>query len=416
MSFKKSLLLVIPLLVTSCGTIEHVATGGHDTLVISYSDSNNEESTSSENKTTTSSSLTSSSVETSLTSSKPATVTPYSYEADSFMLPTPYNGDHLRTYDITANDPFKFGIQENRLSLFEYDWVKNKNSTIAYSGEDDKPVIRINSLMINDYTVIGDNMNITTNLDLPLDHYKASIGRRFELEKYLGNTILLYDCEITASCYRSSYGDYETEKKEYTQHLNGDFILDVNEAYQSNNEKDFLRIFSYYGTHVAWATEYGRSICLSYYLTSKKRNMNEVDGTALKNELDSTLMSGIESKTYEEYETKANFSLYKYLGVNEEDIDAEIKNASTTGLPFASVPIGIDFSPYPNLVTKLGKGTSVESATRIRQVESYPIWEFLPESMLEQKECLKAVYPKYIEKQAQHYQQVIDDYVSLFLQ
>ena len=121
MSFKKSLLLVIPLLVTSCGTIEHVATGGHDTLVISYSDSNNEESTSSENKTTTSSSLTSSSVETSLTSSKPATVTPYSYEADSFMLPTPYNGDHLRTYDITANDPFKFGIQENRLSLFEYD-------------------------------------------------------------------------------------------------------------------------------------------------------------------------------------------------------------------------------------------------------------------------------------------------------
>lgn len=418
MSFKKSLLLIIPLLITGCGntnkettSLKQESASSADTSAIESSASIIE---------TSSDSNSSSDAETSLfnernSDSSVTTNTPYSFHAQTFDLPVIKNdGMHNRvgqTFDITECDSTNSGDSySSRIGIFDYDWMNSGEiqSSLSYTSFSHKPQITMSSFFISESVEFDSFGDLDTNVEIPYYHYKAALEREYIFTKNDRKSAAVYEGFVTASYYRHTIGDYKTHKNKFVNHLRDDFVKAVNDAYDSQKSEDYFRLFREYGTHVMWTCDYGTDLEFCYRISSRTKDINQYLNRDLQDAIDSAFMAGIKSRTVEELQTKKQFTVANYLGMTELDVFENINHVGMSGsvpntYPALDLPIIIDVVP------KLASLASETKATFLQQKESYPVWEFLPDSMSEQKKALEAMYPEYVAYKAAQFQAYNDN-------
>lgn len=405
MSFKKSLLLIVPLLIVGCAN-------------------NNEETTSSVNSITSTSSneeVSSSDTQTNLANernsdSSVTTSTPYSFRAETFELPRiTNNGMHTRagqTFDITECNSTNSGDSESsRIGIFDLDWLRGgMQSSLVYTSFSHKPLITMSSFFISDSIEVDTFGDLDTNIEIPYYHYKAELEREYIFTKHNHKSAAVYEGIVTASYYRHTIGDYKTLKNQFVSHLDSDFVEAVNRVYASQKNEDYFKLFREFGTHVMWTCDYGTDLSFRCCINTSKKDISEYLNRDLQYAIDSAFMAGIKSRTVEELEAKKQFTVAGYLGMNETEVFEHINQVSMSGSIPSTYP-GLSFPTIVDTVPKLASMASQTTATFLQQKESYPIWEFLPETMSEQKKALEAMYPEYISYKAAQFQ-AYTDYLS----
>ena len=405
MSFKKSLLLIVPLLIVGCAN-------------------NNEETTSSVNSITSTSSneeVSSSDTQTNLANernsdSSVTTSTPYSFRAEAFELPRiTNNGMHTRagqTFDITECNSTNSGDSESsRIGIFDLDWLRGgMQSSLVYTSFSHKPLITMSSFFISDSIEVDTFGDLDTNIEIPYYHYKAELEREYIFTKHNHKSAAVYEGIVTASYYRHTIGDYKTLKNQFVSHLNSGFIEAVDRVYASQKNEDYFKLFGEFGTHVMWTCDYGTDLSFRCCINTSKKDISEYLNRDLQYAIDSAFMAGIKSRTVEELEAKKQFTVAGYLGMNETEVFEHINQVSMSGSIPSTYP-GLSFPTIVDTVPKLASMASQTTATFLQQKESYPIWEFLPETMSEQKKALEAMYPEYISYKAAQFQ-AYTDYLS----
>ena len=403
MSFKKSLLLIVPLLIVGCAN-------------------NNEETTSSVNSVTSTSSneeVSSSDTQTNLANernsdSSVTTSTPYSFRAETFELPRiTNNGIHTRagqTFDITECNSTNSGDSESsRIGIFDLDWLRGgMQSSLVYTSFSHKPLITMSSFFISDSIEVDTFGDLDTNIEIPYYHYKAELEREYIFTKHNHKSAAVYEGIVTASYYRHTIGDYKTLKNQFVSHLNSGFIEAVDRVYASQKNEDYFKLFGEFGTHVMWTCDYGTDLSFRCCVNTSKKDISEYLNRDLQYAIDSAFMAGIKSRTVEELEAKKQFTVAGYLGMNETEVFEHINQVSMSGSIPSTYP-GLSFPTIVDTVPKLASMASQTTATFLQQKESYPIWEFLPETMSEQKKALEAMYPEYISYKAAQFQAYTDN-------
>ena len=405
MSFKKSLLLIVPLLIVGCTNNNEETTSSVSSIT---STSSNEEVSFSDTQTNLANERNS--------DSSVTTSTPYSFHAETFELPRITNdGMHTRagqTFDITECNSTNSGDSESsRIGIFDLDWLRGgMQSSLVYTSFSHKPLITMSSFFISDSIEVDTFGDLDTNIEIPYYHYKAELEREYIFTKHNHKSAAVYEGIVTASYYRHTIGDYKTLKNQFVSHLNSGFIEAVDRVYASQKNEDYFKLFGEFGTHVMWTCDYGTDLSFRCCINTSKKDISEYLNRDLQYAIDSALMAGIKSRTVEELEAKKQFTVAGYLGMNETEVFEHINQVSMSGSIPSTYP-GLFFPTIVDTVPKLASMASQTTATFLQQKESYPIWEFLPETMSEQKKALEAMYPEYISYKAAQFQ-AYTDYLS----
>ena len=403
MSFKKSLLLIVPLLIVGCANNNEETTSSVSSIT---STSSNEEVSSSDTQTNLANERNS--------DSSVTTSTPYSFRAETFELPRiTNNGIHTRagqTFDITECNSTNSGDSESsRIGIFDLDWLRGgMQSSLVYTSFSHKPLITMSSFFISDSIEVDTFGDLDTNIEIPYYHYKAELEREYIFTKHNHKSAAVYEGIVTASYYRHTIGDYKTLKNQFVSHLNSGFIEAVDRVYASQKNEDYFKLFGEFGTHVMWTCDYGTDLSFRCCVNTSKKDISEYLNRDLQYAIDSALMAGIKSRTVEELEAKKQFTVAGYLGMNETEVFEHINQVSMSGSIPSTYP-GLSFPTIVDTVPKLASMASQTTATFLQQKESYPIWEFLPETMSEQKKALEAMYPEYISYKAAQFQAYTDN-------
>ena len=413
MSLKKSLLLIVPLLITGCGH-----TNDESSSTKKESMSSVESSTSSIEASVDSNS--SSDNETSLlnernSDSSVATSTPYSFHAQTFDLPVITNdGMHNRigqTFDITECDSTNSGDSySSRIGIFDLDWMQSGEvqSSLSYTSFNHKPQITMSSFFISESVEVDSFGDLDTNIEIPYYHFKSELEREYIFTKRNRKSAAVYEGFATASYYRHTIGDYKSQKNKFVNHLRDGFIKTVNDAYASQKSEDYFKLFKEYGTHVMWTCDYGTDLEFRLCVSSRTKDINQYLNRDLQDAIDSAFMAGIKSRTVEELQAKKQFTVANYLGMTELDVSETINHAGMSGYIPNTFP-GLSFPQIVDIVPKMASLASEAEPTFLQQKESYPVWEFLPDSMGEQKNALEAMYPEYIAYKAAQFQAYTDN-------
>ena len=403
MSFKKSLLLIVPLLIVGCANNNEETTSSVNSV---KSTSSNEEVSSSDTQTNL--------VNERNTDSSVTTSTPYSFHAETFELPRiTNNGMHTRagqTFDITECNSTNSGDSESsRICIFDLDWLRGgMQSSLVYTSFSHKPLITMSSFFISDSIEVDTFGDLDTNVEIPYYHYKAELEREYIFTKRNHKSAAVYEGFVTASYYRHTIGDYKTLKNQFVSHLDSSFVEAVNRVYASQKSEDYFNLFKEFGTHVMWTCDYGTDLSFRCCINTPTKDISEYLNRDLQDAIDSAFMAGIKSRTVEELEAKKQFTVTDYLGMNQTEVFEHINHVSMSGSIPNTYP-GLSFPAIVDTVPKLASMASQTEATFLQQKESYPIWEFLPETMSEQKKALEAMYPEYITYKAAQFQAYTDN-------
>ena len=411
MSFKKSLLLIVPLLIVGCANNNEETTSSFkeentNSVNSVESTSSNEEVSSSDTQTN--------SVNERNSDSSVTTSTPYSFHAEAFELPRITNdGMYTRagqTFDITECNSTNSGDSESsRLGIFDLDWlISGMQSSLVYTSFSHKPLITMSSFFISDSIEVDTFGDLDTNIEIPYYHYKAELEREYIFTKHGHRSAAVYEGFVTASYYRHTIGDYKTLKNQFVSHLRSGFVEAVSRVYASQKNEDYFKLFSEFGTHVMWTCDYGTDLSFRCCINTSTKDINEYLNRDLQDAIDSAFMAGIKSRTVEELEAKKQFTVAGYLGMNETEVSEHINRVTMSGYIPNTRP-GLSFPSIVDVVPKLASMASQTTATFLQQKESYPIWEFLPETMSEQKKALEAMYPEYISYKAAQFQAYTDN-------
>ena len=411
MSFKKSLLLIVPLLIVGCANNNEETTSSFKEE--NTSSVNSVESTSS-NEEVSSSDTQTNSVNERNSDSSVTTSTPYSFHAEAFELPRITNdGMYTRagqTFDITECNSTNSGDSESsRLGIFDLDWlISGMQSSLVYTSFSHKPLITMSSFFISDSIEVDTFGDLDTNIEIPYYHYKAELEREYIFTKRGHGSAAVYEGFVTASYYRHTIGDYKTLKNQFVSHLRSGFVEAVNRVYASQKNEDYFKLFSEFGTHVMWTCDYGTDLEFRLCVSSRTKDINQYLNRDLQDAIDSAFMAGIKSRTVEELQTKKQFTVANYLGMTELDVSETINHAGMSGYIPNTFP-GLSFPQIVDIVPKMASLASEAEPTFLQQKESYPVWEFLPDSMGEQKNALEAMYPEYIAYKAAQFQAYTDN-------
>lgn len=408
MNNKKCLLVLMPLLLTACGT-------GKSSSEPNSSNSSEVSSISSEvsssNDVTSSSSAASSSSQAS--SSKPET--PYSYQAPVVELPTDVKDIHLGlALNLTHYNPFD--VTDDSLLMgnvvFDRNWQREQSEArqLEYFSSTHKPVTLIESKAFTynslfNYTDTGIHFN-NTNFYAPSINLRHSLKMEMSFDNNEGNSDLVYYYKATANYYSLSLGDYATRRSEFANHLDSYFMSDVNEVCASNNPKDIYKLFDSYGTHILWAGNYGTASSCRYYAESPTHDLASYRSVG-KTYIDNAISAGLYSKTYEEYERRVGFSLEKLVKENKpsdncyvfESIDRRSVAGPTSS--FLSKPLydGIFAQEAATIASLINETPSKTQLVQFSKI--YAIWEFLPDSMQDESDILRDSYQGYIDYQVE---------------
>lgn len=397
MKVKKSLLLIVPMLLTGCAN------------AVTSSETNN---TNNEISSSSSEQKSSSNEFSSLNNSSIQIETPYSFELNAFEIPSEMQGEYSylgNTMDITECTPFTVASDAYCLNIFNRDFIKEVNEPceLAYCSIDHKPIITPRTYLFDELDELGNSFDdLGMNVSIPASHFKGKAKYYIESNKKYNRTALLYYAGATASYYKQTLGELDSRKKNFTSNIDLSFTLSVSKACSSGNLNDVLSIFNEFGTHVMWSCEYGVEYWCRYLAKSSRYDLTEYNTPEIKNAFDSALLAGIESKTIEEYKEKINFCLRDYIGTNDytsfdEDIDEHhaigptsiFLSSNTEGLPKEGM-----FGMAAARVTKLALNEEdMRDVTCLKATEIYPIWEFLPADMASEALVLELAYPKYLE-------------------
>ena len=176
-------------------------------------------------------------------------------------------------------------------------------------------------------------------------------------------------------------------------------------ACETNTKEAYAELFRTRGTQVIWSCAFGRGAELLYEAKSNDYNLKELATSEVKDLFDSAVLSGVNSKTVGELEEKRDFDLNKYLNVEKGKYVFENGISSTLYGGSASIP-SLSLSGFSGSVTALSttKVTDVKRSAFLTPREVYPIWEFLPSSMSEEKTLLENAYKEYAADRAAYYE------------
>ena len=385
---KKTILLIIPLLLAGCGGSNGSSNNQR---------SNSQFSSSIEQANNSNGALAS--------SSKPFDSTPYAFEPGTITLPEDGEVDGRdwfgNGYDITAvNQLFISTSNILREDIFQTDWKYNvllNDGAPKYASEDHKPVFEFDSVLLSDVNQLPETYRLkNTNVDIPTGSYKNYIYHRSNLDnsKY---TTLVYHVRANAVYYTESFPSFDTFKEEASSHLTTFFVQRVSETCSTNTKESYAKFFRRYGTHVMWSCAYGMGAELKIEAYSSDYNLKEVNIGEVKNYIDRMALSGVDSKTVGEFEERRSFSLNNYLQVEKgKYIFDSLMEGSLYGGK-AAIP-SATISGFADTICSLltDKTVDVKESAFLSPRESYPIWEILPSSMSSEKALLAKAYNEYL--------------------
>ena len=347
---------------------------------------------------------------------KPFDTTPYAYEPETVVFPEDgkldgrdWIGD---TIDMTEvkNLFINSDSAVGRDFFFDREWKYNevltKHGVPTYASDDHKPVLEFDSLLVGDINQLPETYHLkNTNIDLPTGAYKNYINVRigFKFKEY--NSLLGYHCRANAIYYTESFPAFEGFKEECSSHIYIHTFNQMKEACETNTKEAYAELFRTRGTHVIWSCAFGMGAELLYEAKSNDYNLKELATSEVKDLFDSAVLSGVNSKTVGELEEKRDFDLNKYLNVEKGKYVFENGISSTLYGGSASIP-SLSLSGFSESVTALSttKVTDVKRSAFLTPREVYPIWEFLPTSMSEEKTLLENAYKEYAADKAAYYE------------
>ena len=340
--------------------------------------------------------------------------TPYAYEVGTITLPEDNKVDGRdwigKCFDITeAKHLFPNTDSIIFQEMFDREWkyyeVLEKDGAPAYASEDHKPVLEFDSVLLSDIDQLPETYNVkNTNVEIPLASYKNFINKRTKLNSTEYEYTLVYHGRANAIYYTESFPSFDTFKDECIAHADSFVISSAKEACKSNTKEAYANFFSKRGTHVIWSCAYGMGVEYIYEANTHDYKIDELATKEVKTLFDSAVLSGIDSKTVGEYEQRKNFNLNDYLNVEEGKYVFEWIIQSSLYGGKAEIP-GMSFSSIANSINKLmtSKTEDVKESTFLTPREAYPIWEFLPSSMAEEKTLLENAYKEYVKDKTEYY-------------
>ena len=357
----------------------------------------------------------SSSDEKSTSSVKPFDDTPYSYEPATITLPEDGEVDGRdwigRCINMTADKELFIDTDcILRNDFFDRDWKYNdvltKSGTPAYASEDHKPVLEFDSVLLSDVNQLPATYHLkNTNFDVPTGFYKEYLFKRTHFNSSDYNSTLVYHTRANAIYYNESFPSFETYKEECSSHIYIHTMNAIKKACETNTKEAYADLFKTRGTHIIWSVSYGMGTELLYEVNSNDYDLSKLANSEFKEQLDAVVLADVNSKTVGELEEKNSFTINKYLNVEEGKYVFEGGiSGSLYGGKAAFPPMSLDrFSKtVKNLMT-----TSVEDVKQsafLNTNEVYPIWEFLPSSMAEEKVLLENAYKVYASDRAAYYE------------
>ena len=387
-------LLLIPILLTGCSINVHVNKSVTNDIDSGESVNNSGESINA-------------------SSEKEFDNTPYNYEPATVVLPEDgkLNRDWIgRCYDSTNIRTLFMDSDYTIIDrLFDSEWQYNevlqKEGSLAYASIDHKPALEFDSVLISDVNQLPDTYRYKhTNIDIQLGSYKDYIYKRTKLKSDEYSSALVYHAKASAIYYTESFPDIALFKEECISHLNAFFLKDVEEACSKNTKKGYAEFFRENGTHVIWSCGLGMGTEFIYQAYSNDYDLKGLANSGVKDLYDRAVLSGVESKTVGEYEEKSGFSLNNYLNVQEgKYLFESIFSGTVYGGP-ACLP-SITFSGIAKTINEFttSRVADVRQSAFLTPMESYPIWEFLPSTMNEEKAKLKNAYDEYVIDRAEYY-------------
>ena len=402
MNSKKCLLVLMPLLLTACGTGKSVSSLANP----SEDSSSSSEFLSSNNDATSSNAATSSGSQTS--SSK--TETPYSFEADAVELPADKSDTNLGlAFNMTSYSPFD--ITDDSLIMgnvvFDRDWREAQCNArkFEYVSKDHKPVFLHESKAFDyEHIYYSTNKNIhfnRTNYDAPATNLRHALKVSMAYDKRDGDTTLAFYSKATANYFSLSLGEIAFRREEFANHLDDYFVSEVNKACSSDDPKQIYDLFDHFGTHILWGGNYGAASFCRYYATSSTHDLG-LYNSSIKSALIGAVSAGIYSKTYEEYQNRVDFNLKMLIEkVNPskecfacDNIDERGVAGPTSAFLPKTTFHGL-FAQHAASVVKIFE-TESNNAQLVQFSEVYGIWDFLPNSMEEQYYKLMTGYNNYV--------------------
>ena len=339
--------------------------------------------------------------------------TPYNYEPATVVLPEDgklnrdwigrrYDSTNIRTLFMDSDYIIVDGMFDRE---WQYNEVLQKKGSLAYASIDHKPALQFDSVLVSDVNQLPDTYRYkNTNIDIQLGSYKDYLNKHINIKSNTYSSTLVYHAKASAIYYTESFPNIGLFKKECISHLNVFFLKDVKEACSKNTKEGYAEFFRENGTHVIWSCGLGIGTEFMYEAYSNDYDLKGLTNSGVKDLYDRAVLSGIESKTVGEYEEKSGFNLKNYLNVQDEKYLFEhIFSGTVYGGPACFPPMTISgVAKTVNELTTL-RVADVRQSAFLTPMESYPVWEFLPSTMNEEKAKLKNAYDEYVIDRAEYY-------------
>lgn len=346
---------------------------------------------------------------------KPFDNTPYSYEPATIALPEDgkVNGrDWIgRTFDITADkNLFIESSSLIREDFFDSEWKYNnvitQDGAPTYASEDHKPILELDSVLLSNVDQLPATYHLkNTNYDVPTGCYKEYLYKRTDFNAKDYTSTLAYHVRANATYYNESFPNFETYKEVCSYNIYVHSLNAMKEACATNTKEAYAKYFSSRGTHVIWSVSYGMGAELLYEANSNDYDLNALDEVEVKEKLDAAVLAAVDSKTVGEFEEKSSFTLKKYLGAEEGKYLFEGGIGSSLYGGKAAIPsmsLGGFSETVKDLMTTSVADVKQSSLLAVR--EAYPVWEFLPETMSNEKALLENAYKEYVADRAAYYE------------
>ena len=141
-----------------------------------------------------------------------------------------------------------------------------------------------------------------------------------------------------------------------------------------------------------------------YEAYSNDYDLNELATKEVKDLFDKAALAGVNSKTVGEYEQNKSFKVKDHLNVEGGKYVFESGiNGSLIGGPADFPPMTLSGLADKINASMTSKTENVKQSSFLTPKVSYPIWEFLPETMSEEKVLLENAYKGYLKDRTEYY-------------
>ena len=348
-------------------------------------------------------------------SQKPFDSTPFIYEPGTITLPEDRKVDGRdkigRAYDATEIKTLYIHSDYVLYSrdIFNSEWkyydVLEKDGAPTYIREDHKPSLEFDSVLVSDIDQLPNSYTLkNTNIDISLGCYKNYLNKRTKMKDSDARSTLVYHARANAIYYTESFPAFESFKDECISHVNSLFINKAKETCEANTKEKYADFFHQNGTHVIWSAAFGMGTEMLYEAYSNDYDLNELATKEVKDLFDKAALAGVNSKTVGEYEQNKSFKVKDYLNVEGGKYVFESGiNGSLIGGPADFPPMTLSGLADKINASMTSKTENVKQSSFLTPKVSYPIWEFLPETMSEEKVLLENAYKDYLKDKTEYY-------------